>query len=115
MQKYQTLIADMGQTERKRVTLIPIVIGATGAVLKATVVSLASRKCVIEISWLQKIVAIETVKLVRSSAQQQETEKRSHKRWSKMLGSQLMQAEDRSNAKATFKKRSKVQCGKNTS
>lgn len=67
VQKYRTLITDMRMTKRKKVTLVPIVIGATGATLDATVVNIESLECRIDVSWLQKIVAIETVKLVRTS------------------------------------------------
>ena len=60
------LIPDMRMSSRNRVTNNPIVIGATGVIPKARVKNIESLGVGIKIGWLQKIVAYETVKMMRA-------------------------------------------------
>ena len=65
--KYNGIRDSEAQKYKKRVRVLPIVIGATGAVPTATVQNLAELKCAEfeRISWIQKLVALETTRIVK--------------------------------------------------
>ena len=65
--KYNDIRDSEAQKYKKRVRVLPIVIGATGAVPTATVQNLAELKCaeLERISWIQKLVALETIRIVK--------------------------------------------------
>ena len=65
--KYNDIRDSEAQKYKKSVRVLPIVIGATGTVPTATVQNLAELKCAEfeRISWIQKLVALETIKIVK--------------------------------------------------
>ena len=64
--KYQKLEEDYFNRKGLDARTLPIVIGATGVVTKDLQNFLQELDCDIDASWLQKISAVETVKIVKS-------------------------------------------------
>ena len=66
-EKYSDIRDSEAQKYKKRAKVLPIIVGATGAVPRATVQNMAELKCkeLERYSWIQKLVAIETIKIVK--------------------------------------------------
>ena len=64
--KYVTLMRDMARTRKKRVECFPIIIGGTGAIPSRTVDALKDLELGFKKEWAQKIVTMETIKILKS-------------------------------------------------
>ena len=64
-EKYVPLVAHLSRTHKGWVDFIPLVVGATGAVASETTTAIRRLHIDLDVSWLQKIAAVATVRIFR--------------------------------------------------